>query len=97
MEGKSTVSDSILGDKRHLFLLTLYNSINIGGHVSSRPPCSAVPDCTENHCNYKCRLNKGYALKRGPLYRGSTLLHCIVLYRIAHCIVYVGQRLVIPE
>ena len=33
----STVSDSILGDIRHLFLLTLYNSKNIGGHVPPGP------------------------------------------------------------
>ena len=33
------------GGTRHLFLLTISNSKNIGGcHVTPRPPCSAVPD-----------------------------------------------------
>ena len=50
--GWGTVSDSILGDTRHFFLLTLYNFKNIGGGGVTCPlvpsPCSAVP-ATENN------------------------------------------------
>ena len=43
--GGGTVGDSIWGrGTRHFFLLTLYNSENIGGNVPP-PPCSAVPVC----------------------------------------------------
>ena len=44
------------GGTRHLFILNLYNFKNIGGeHVPlcpPPPPHSAVPDCTDDPCEF---------------------------------------------
>ena len=47
------------GDTRHVFLLTLYNFKNIGGHVPPPPPrphCSVVPAITPNTTLLKCTI-----------------------------------------